>query len=228
MQMKLYPAIISDSITTVIEQLESVKVSEHVERVHVDIIDGQFIDNVTITPMDLTVAEFDQLKLDLHLMTEEPMDVVFECEAIREYLPIQRIIGQVERMTHQEEFIHEVHRNGWQVGLGLDIHTPLEAIDESSWQDIDTLLLMGIEAGHQEQIFNVHVLQKIKALRAMQLNKKIDVIVDGGVKLSNIVRVLQSGVSEVAVGSGLWKSNEPAQMIEEFFTAAQKVKHAAE
>jgi ribulose-phosphate 3-epimerase len=228
MQMKLYPAILSDSMPTVIEQLESVKASEHIERVHVDIIDGQFIDNVTITPMDLTVAEFDQLKLDLHLMTEEPMDVVFECEAIREYLPIQRIIGQVERMSHQEDFIHEVQRNGWQVGLGLDIYTPLEAVDESSWQDIDTLLLMGIEAGHQEQIFNVQVLQKIKELHEMKLNKKIDVIVDGGVKLSNIVRILQSGVQEVAVGSALWKSNEPVKMIEEFFTASHKVKHATE
>jgi ribulose-phosphate 3-epimerase len=228
MQMKLYPAILSDSMTTVIEQLESVKVSEHIERVHIDIIDGQFVDNITITPMDLTVAEFDHLKLDLHLMTEEPMDVVFECEAIREYLPIQRIIGQVERMSHQEDFIHEVQRNGWQVGLGLDIYTPLDAIDASSWQDIDTVLLMEIEAGHQEQIFNVQVLQKIKELRAMQLSKKINVIVDGGVKLSNIVRILQSGVSEVAVGSGLWKSNEPAKMIEEFFAAAHKVKNTAE
>lgn len=220
--MRLYPAILTDSMNTLVEQLESVKESEHVNRVHVDIIDGQFVDNLTVTPMDLTIVEFEEMKLDLHLMVEEPMDSVFECEAIREYLPIHQIIGQVERMSRQEDFVHEVRRNGWKVGLGLDVFTPLEAVDEESWSDLDTLLLMGIEAGYQDQMFNVQVLQKIKELRELPQAKHVTVLVDGGVKVTNITRILQAGADEVAVGSALWKSNDPLQVINEFYASAEK------
>jgi ribulose-phosphate 3-epimerase len=220
--MKLHPAILTDSMSTFVEQLDAVKDSDLIDRVHVDIIDGQFVDNITVTPLDLTVVEFGELKVEFHLMVEEPMDSVFECEAIREYLPIKRIIGQVEKMSHQADFIHEVQRNGWEVGLGLDIYTPLEAIDEASWLDIDAILLMGIEAGHQNQIFNVHVLQKVQEIHQQFMQtKKIDIILDGGVKLTNINRILQSGVDEVEVGSALWKSRDPVGIIDEFFKVAK-------
>jgi len=225
--MKLYPAILTDSMNTLVEQIESVKQSEHVSRVHVDIIDGQFVDNLTVTPMDLTVVEFEEMTLDLHLMVEEPMDSVFECEAMREYLAIHQIIGQVERMSRQEDFVDEVRQNGWKVGLGLDVFTPLEAVDEENWSDLDTLLLMGIEAGYQEQIFNVQVLQKIKELRELPQAKHVTVLVDGGVKVTNITRVLQAGADEVAVGSALWKSNDPLQVINEFYASAEKFRSAS-
>jgi len=221
--MHLYPALLTDSVTTFVDELESVKDSSLIERVHVDIIDGNFVDNITLTPLDLSVIEFGGLGIDFHLMVEEPMDVVFECEAIREYLPIQRIIGQVERMSSQADFLHEVRRNGWQAALGLDIYTPLEAIDDDSWSELDAILLMGIEAGHQSQIFNIHVLEKAKEIRAQHPHgKRINILLDGGVKTTNLGKILQSGADEVAVGSALWKSKQPLQVIEELFEIAEK------
>jgi ribulose-phosphate 3-epimerase len=223
--MKLSPAILTDSMTTLIEELESVKQSTQIDRVHVDIIDGQFADNLTLTPLDLTVVDFGQLGLDLHLMVEEPMDVVFECEAVHEYLPIRRLIGQVERMSSQADFIHEVKQNNWQAGLALDIYTPIDAIDESSWEDIDVLLLMGIEAGYQGQIFNVHALEKIKeVLHHSDQARKVPIILDGGVKANNVGRILQAGATEVTVGSFLWKNQDRVKTIAEVFAAAEKSK----
>jgi ribulose-phosphate 3-epimerase len=227
--MKLLPAILTDSMKTFVEQLEVIKESPHVDRAHIDIIDGQFANNFTLTPLDMTVVDFGDLTLDFHMMVEEPMDSVFECEAIAEYLPIKRMIGQVERMSYQADFIHEVHRNGWEVGLGLDIYTPLEAIDDASWADLDAVLLMGIEAGHQNKIFNMHVLQKVRDIRKVKpAGDKLKIILDGGVKLSNIARILQNGADEVSVGSALWNSTQPLEVIEEFFEIAKKYAHNTE
>jgi len=222
--MKLYPSILTDSMTTFVEQLDSVKGTDLIERVHVDVIDGQFVDNITLTPLDLTVLEFDNLGVDFHLMVEEPMDSVFECEAISQYLPIKRIIGQVERMSNQADFIHEVRRNGWEVFLGLDLFTPVEeAVDEDSWADLDGIMLMSVEAGQQDEVFNPQVFHKLKELRAAHPRAaNIPVIIDGGVKLANLSQILQHGVNEVSVGSALWKSAQPVQTIEEFFHIAQK------
>lgn len=222
--MKLYPSILTDSMVTFVEQLESVKDSQLIERVHVDIIDGQFVDNITLTPLDLTVVDFGELGVDFHLMVEEPMDSVYECEAITEYLPIKRIIGQVERMSRQADFLHEVKRNGWEAYLGLDLFTSVEdAIDEDVWEDLDGIMLMSIEAGRQEETFNPQVFHKLQELRSLNARAaKIPVIIDGGVKLTNVSQILQHGVEEVSVGSALWNSPEPTQVIEEFFTIAEK------
>lgn len=222
--MQLYPSILTDSMTDFVKQLESVKDSELIDRVHLDVIDGQFVDNITLTPLDLTVLDFGNLGVDFHLMVEEPMDSVFECEAITEYLPIKRIIGQVERMSRQADFLHEVHRSGWEAFLGLDLFTPVEeAIDEDSWVDVDGIMLMSIEAGRQEEVFNPQVFHKLKELRAAHPRAAhIPVIIDGGVKLTNLAQILQHDVNEVSVGSAIWNSSNPIMTIEEFFQVAQK------
>jgi ribulose-phosphate 3-epimerase len=211
-------------MVTFVEQLESVKESQLIERVHVDIIDGQFVDNITLTPLDLTVVDFGELGVDFHFMVEEPMDTVYECEAITEYLPIKRIIGQVERMSRQADFLHEVKRNGWEAYLGLDLFTSVEdAIDEDVWEDLDGIMLMSIEAGRQEETFNPQVFHKLQELRSLNARAaKIPVIIDGGVKLTNVGQILQHGVEEVSVGSALWNAPEPTQVIEEFFAIAEK------
>lgn len=221
--MQLYPSILTDSMNTFVEQLDAVKESGLINRVHVDIIDGQFVDNLTLSPLDLTVVEFGELGIDFHLMVEEPMDTVFECEAIREYLPIKRIIGQVERMSSQDDFLHEVHRNGWEAYLGLDLYTSEDGIDEDSWLDVDGLMLMSVEAGNQEEVFNPQIFHKLKEIRAAHPRAaQLPIIIDGGVKLANLGQILQHGVDQVSVGSALWQSSQPLQAIEEFFSVAQK------
>lgn len=216
--MNVLPAILTDSFSLFQQQLESIKESSRVNTIHIDVIDGLFVDNLTVTPLDLTVADFDQFKIDFHLMTEEPMDFVFECAGLREYLPIRHLIGQIERMSHQLDFVQEVKRTGWEAGLALDLFTPVESIDEEVWPDLHTLLIMSVEAGMQEQTFNRLALEKVREVRQRFPDSgRMKIQIDGGVKTLNAKEILDSGVDELVVGSGIWESGDPVAEVEKFF-----------
>ncbi len=216
--MKLYPAILTDSAETFKQQLDLVRMYPQLPSIHVDVVDGFFADNMTLTPLDLLDFNFDGLELYLHLMVNEPLDFVFEAISIRERLPIVGIVAQIERMTYQSEYIQEVKRHGWKIGMALDLHTPLEAIDENSWDQLDMLQLMSIEAGFQGHAFSSQVLPKVTEAQQhlKSLNHELELILDGGIKVENVETALQSGVNSVVVGSGIWASPDQDQALTSF------------
>lgn len=210
--MNLYPSILTESLVELEEQVTATSQSKDVSVVQIDIIDGFFADNVTISPLDLTQVDFDNLKIDFHLLVEEPMDFVLEIVGIKDYVPIRSIIAQVERMSQQGDFVREVLTNEWRVGVSLDLHTPVSAIDDESWDYLQIVQLMTIEAGFQGLEFHHSALGKISEIR----NKSrypVEIIVDGGVKAEHIPLLTQAGVDGVVVGSGIWS---PETAIEHF------------
>jgi ribulose-phosphate 3-epimerase len=219
--MKLYPGILTDSFLELQKNADAVKDSPLIEALHIDIIDGQFVDNLTVTPLDLTVGDFEPLKIDFHLMAEEPMDFVFECEGVKDYLPIRRLIAQVERMTSQADFLYEVKKNEWEAALALNLFTPLEAIDEEVWAELDHILLMGTEAGASGQTFHPQVLEKVRDIRKLFPDaERMHILIDGGVKTTNLKQILADGADEITATSIFWQSEEPLLMVEEFFRVA--------
>jgi ribulose-phosphate 3-epimerase len=213
----IVPTILTDSFASLQMQADAIKYSPLVDAISVDVIDGLFVDNLTITPLDLTVADFEPTKIDFHFMTEEPMDFVYECVGIKEYLPIRRIYGQVERMSYQRDFLQEVRANNWEAGLALDLFTSFDAIDEELWPNITHLLLMGVEAGYQGHEIHPHILEKLRELREYPFAQHIHVSIDGGVKLNNAMTLLREGANELIVGSALWQAPDPLFALEEFY-----------
>lgn len=208
--MNLYPAILTGSIPEAQAQITSVASLPNIRSVQVDIIDGLFADNVTITPTDLAEIDFGELSCDLHLMTEEPLDFVYEAIDQKIQVPFRALIAQVEKMSHQADFLQTVRSNTWQIGLSLNLYTPIETIDEASWQTIDIIQLMAIEAGWQGQHFAPTIFNKIKEVKekTRQLGRDVELIVDGGVKPEHLVELQQAGVESIAVGSGLWQAED--------------------
>lgn len=206
--MKVYPSILTDLVSVAQSQLEICTESEAVEVVQIDIIDGYFTDNLTITPTSLEECEFSDLQLDFHLMTQEPIDFAREISEISDKLPVRAIIGQVEQMSSQADFIDEVKRK-WKVGLSLNLYTPLEAIEDQSWERIDIVQLMSIEAGEQGRSFSETVYEKLEELQDFiaQNEYKIEVIIDGGVSSEVIDELASYDVDAVCVGSALWKAD---------------------
>jgi len=215
--MNIYPSILTDQIVLVQKQLDLCQESGLVHVVQIDIIDGYFADNLTVTPSDLVGMDFGDLKLDFHLMTQEPIDFVREIIDHQDDLPVRSIISQIEQMTSQELFVDEVRRNEWNAGFSLNLHTPLEEVDLDLWGRINIIQLMSIEAGFQGQEFNELVYQKIEELNKLMKNRdlSLEVIVDGGVNSDNIEKIQKLGVSSVGVGSSLWKADDFSEAFED-------------
>src|SRR3989344_8958477 len=130
-----------------------------VERVSVDIIDGKFADDKTIDPS--VFADLDtNLKLDFQLMVVEPINWIERCVRAG----ADRIIGHIEHMEDQLEFVGKVQETGSYVGLGVDLATPINKLDPTILTSIDVVLVMSVPAGHGGQEFSDKVIKKIKRL----------------------------------------------------------------
>jgi ribulose-phosphate 3-epimerase len=219
--MNIYPAILTESFETLSEQLALAQSNPGVNIVEIDVIDGYFADANTISPIDLAVADIHTVRLNLHLMTQEPQDFVFEATGLKSQLPINGIVGQIEQMSYQVDFLREVKVQGWRAGLALNIFTPVEAIDEASWDTVDMIELLAIEAGSQGQTFNPLVLEKMVEVQSItqELDHPVELIIDGGVTLDIATKLKQLGVDSVSVGSGIWAASDPEQALAEYLTA---------
>lgn len=198
-------------------QIEQVKQSGLLAAIQIDIIDGVFADEHTFTPQDLVDIDFGELQIDFHLMTEEPMDYVWEMEEYCRHLPIRSVFGQIEKMSYQEAFLEEVKKQDWRAGLALDLYTPLSAVDVNSWEWMDAILLLGVEAGASGQILQPLLFDKIKEARQqIAKGEPMKIFVDGGVKQDNVVALQQAGVDSVTVNSAFNLASDYQQAVKEF------------
>jgi ribulose-phosphate 3-epimerase len=216
--MNIYPAILTDSLETVQEQVDLVRNNRDIKTLQIDIIDGYFVDNLTVTPMDLVDINFYSFNLDFHLMTEEPLSFAQEIADYKKYFSVRAVIGQIEKMSSQVDFIDFLEKEELKKGLSLDLFTPHEEIMDSTFKKLDALQLMAIEAGEQGHQFNDLVIKKIKEVqeRAKKINPSLEIIIDGGVKLNNIKKIAETGVHSVGIGSAIWQSDNVATTLERF------------
>jgi ribulose-phosphate 3-epimerase len=214
--MQLYPAILTDSLETLQAELEVIRAYPQLSTVHLDVVDGFFTDNLTVTPLDLLTINFDGLEIIFHLMVNEPIDFVSEIVSIKDRLPVKGIVAHIERMSSQSEYIGEVKRHEWQVGIALDLHTPLESIESDAWDQLDILQLMSIEAGFQGQPFSAQVIPKCtEALVHLKtLGHSLELVADGGIGLAEIDQLKPVGVNSVVVGSDIWQAQDPSHAVE--------------
>ena len=215
--MNIYPTILTDQLELVQQQLNLCADSGLVHTIQIDIIDGYFVDNVTVSPGDLIGMEFGEMELDFHLQTQEPLDFVREIIDYQDDLPVRSIIGQVEQMSNQELFVDEVRRYGWNAGLSLNLHTPVAEVQSDLWDRINIIQLMAIEAGFQGQELEESIYEKLSKLRKRMMDKdlRLEVVVDGGVNVENIAKLQEHGVSSVGVGSALWKADDFSEAYQE-------------
>ena len=207
--MKIVPAILETDGELVAEKLAEVISDGRLDTVQLDILDGTLSPQLTVTPYDLVSVNWGELKVDFHLMTEDPLDYVWELAAQNPSLPVRAVAGQVERMSDQKSFLTAIKERGWQAGLALDLETPLDSIDDHVWGLLDQIVLMSVPLGQQGQKFDDHVLTKLHELTHImqEYSLKTEVLVDGGIKPAELAQLGAFGVQACAVGSFLWQGN---------------------
>lgn len=175
-----------------------------VNRVQIDIVDGVFADNKTVSLEAVASVIKDletNISFDVHLMTKDPVDWVERAAGAM----AERIIGQIEMMSSQVEFIGKVTETGEKVGLALDLPTPVSALDPAVLNNLDVVLVMSVKAGFGGQEFDEGAVEKIKQLDEIRVrdDTPFKICVDGGINEENIAKVRQAGADEVAIGHSL-------------------------
>lgn len=197
--VKIIPAILTgnpEEARSFIEESQDVA-----KRIQIDIIDGVFADNKTLDPVFFKNLDL-SFEVDYHLMVKEPVNWVAKCVEGQ----ADRIIGQVEMLADQLEFIKKVQSAGLGVGLALDLETPVTSLAPEILESLDVVLIMSVKAGFGGQEFNLSAWDKIKELVAKrdQTTHKFKLCVDGGVTVELAHDLHKAGVDELAVGKRIF------------------------
>jgi len=171
--------------------------------IHIDVVDNKFAKKKTF-PLDwLDQYQDKQFFWDIHLMVDNPFAWVEKCNLIM----AQRVIGQIEFMGDQLDFLDRVESEGMEGGLAVDLATPLEKINqEVLWRCSVVLLFSGKKAGKGGQEFENSCLAKTKRLFELRTKLRADfrIGVDGGVNKENLKMIKKAGADFAYVGSGIW------------------------
>ena len=174
------------------------------DRFQIDINDGTFKNNPNFNLNNFPLVET-EMKLDAHLMVNNPIDYLEKCKETH----IDRVIGQIEYMRSGDEFIKKAGSLNLIPGMAIDIDTSITLLDPNIYEKLGVVLLMSYQAGIGGQKFNEKVLDKITALKELRLkaNSHFSICIDGGVWVDNIGKLNLLGVDEVAIGTRLLDGN---------------------
>ena len=179
--------------------------------VHVDVMDGHFVPNLTIGPVVVSaVAKAATKPLDIHLMVENNS---FFADL---FLPLKPkfLTFHIEEEKHPMRLIDHIRKNGVGHGIVLNPHTPVSAIKHII-DEVDMVLLMSVNPGFGGQKFMPVVLEKTRALRELieRKNAKCLIEVDGGVNGLNAPDLEEAGADVLVAGSYIFSSNSYEQAI---------------
>jgi len=178
---------------------------------HLDVMDGRFVPNISYGPMIIEfIRKTTKKKFDVHLMIEQP----------EQYAEAFKKAG-ADILTVHIEACHHLHRNiqqikalGMKAGVAINPHTAVTSLQDIL-HHVDLVCVMSVNPGFGGQSFIPHTLQKIKALKQMITEKKLDVLieVDGGVTLENAASIVEAGADVLVAGNTVFKAADPEAMI---------------
>ena len=207
--MQIIPAINTSDPTEAVDLISKLEeiILPHglpLERIQIDVNDGTFENINTITPEVLTEVET-KMEFDYHLMVGNPISWVERC--IRGQAG--RVIGHIEKMDSQLEFVEKATELGVKVGFALDINTAIDEVDESLLTSIDVVLLMSYPAGAGGKKLEERVFEKIEKLVEIKNRDStpFKICLDGGITSDNIKKVRLAGVDEAAITKRILEGN---------------------
>jgi ribulose-phosphate 3-epimerase len=204
--IELAPSILSADFAHLADQVQSA-VAGGGSVVHVDVMDGHFVPNITLgPPIVKSLRKATTAVLDCHLMIENPDQYIPDfAEAGANWISVHQ-----EACRHLNRTLHLIQSHGCKAGVVINPATPVEAISEVL-DVIDYVLVMSVNPGFGAQKFIPSVLHKVRRLvdlRTMRrLNYRIEI--DGGVALDTIPEIVQAGVEILVAGNAVFGNGDP-------------------
>lgn len=207
--VKLAPSILSADFSRLGEQVQDA-VAGGADWIHVDVMDGHFVPNITIGPLVVqALRPITKLPLEVHLMIENPE------RYIEDFVKAgaDRITVHVETCPHLHRTIQQIRELGCKPGVTLNPGTPLVTLEEIL-PDVDLVLIMSVNPGFGGQSYIPASTAKIARLRRMldNIGSNAEIEVDGGIHTGNIAEIVDAGATVLVSGSAVF--NDKASVVE--------------
>ena len=180
--------------------------------IHIDVMDGNFVPNISFGfPVLKAIKKHSNKVLDVHLMISNPDDYIDDfVNSGADILTVH-----YEACPHLHRTIQLIKSKGAKAGIALNPHTPVNVLDEII-TDVDLVLIMSVNPGFGGQKFIESSVQKVSQLKKLIDARNLDVIIeiDGGVNMETGKKLAEAGASALVAGSFVFNSDSPTQTIE--------------
>jgi ribulose-phosphate 3-epimerase len=210
--VQIVPSILSADFARLGEEIARVE-RGGAQMLHVDIMDGHFVPNLTIgPPVVKSIRKITQLALDVHLMITDP----------DKYAPLfieagaDQVSVHYEAATHLDRTVRMIQSEGARAGVVLNPATPVSLL-EDILDVVDYVLVMSVNPGFEGQQFIPNALKKIRRLDEMRRERRLGfaIEIDGGVSRENVAEIVQSGCNWLVTGSAVFHSADAAATVKE-------------
>ena len=218
-EILIAPSILSADFGNLAKEIRAVDTAG-ADIIHVDVMDGHFVPNITFGPLVVKAARAVTKKdLDVHLMISDPgayIDAFADAGA-------NWITVHVEACTHLHRVIGQIKQRGLKAGAVLNPATSLASLD-FILEDLDVVMLMSVNPGFGGQTFIPSTLEKIWQLRQRidALGLEIAIEIDGGISRATIKDVAEAGATVFVAGSAVYGSDDYSGTIAELRNLAQQ------
>jgi ribulose-phosphate 3-epimerase len=206
------PSILASDFGNLEKEIVMINESQ-ADWVHVDIMDGVFVPNISFGfPVLEAVKRVAQKPLDVHLMIVQPERYIAEfAKAGAAHISVH-----AEACPHLHRTVQQIHQAGCKAGVALNPHTPVTVL-EHVIADLDLVCLMSVNPGFGAQKFIENTYVKIRQLKDLiiRLNSRAVIEIDGGVNMSNAAELLRAGADVLVAGNFVFTADDPKRIISE-------------
>ncbi|ODS53302.1 MAG: ribulose-phosphate 3-epimerase [Acidobacteria bacterium SCN 69-37] len=204
------PSILAADFTRLGAEIARVE-AVAVEYIHVDVMDGHFVPNITFgPPVVRALRQITNVPLDVHLMIADPdryLEAFVEAGAAS-------LTVHAEVTPHLHRTVQRIHALGARAGVAINPATPVHVLEEIV-DDLDLVLVMSVNPGFTGQAFLPMAVRKIEATRALIAARggRATIEVDGGIDASNIAQVAHAGARLIVAGASVFHTPDPAAAV---------------